>query len=36
VFEACDKLIDYGNIKSYEINEMNLEDVFLACCEGEK
>jgi ABC-type multidrug transport system ATPase subunit len=36
VFKACDRLINYQSIESYEINEMNLEDVFLVCCGGEK
>lgn len=36
VFKACDKLVENQSIDSYEINEMNLEDVFLVCCGGEK
>lgn len=36
VFEACDRLIESKAILNYEINETNLEDVFMICCEGEK
>lgn len=36
VFKACDELVNSQSIDSYEINEMNLEDVFLVCCAGEK
>ena len=36
VFAACDELVNSQSIEGYEINEMNLEDVFLVCCKGEK
>lgn len=36
VFKACDELLEQKCIENYEVNEMNLEDVFLVCCANEK